>query len=146
MYELEIVRRLQNDLNITEKQVITVIGLLNEGCTIPFIARYRKEQTNSMTDDVLRVFYEKYSSYLNFYDRLNTILKSIEENYSISLIGNINLQLVRVKVLNKLKESNLVNENFKDTIVSSIMKQAEEICETVCTFENKNYSRQRPKN
>ena len=42
------------------------------------------------------------------------ILKSIEENYSISLIDNINLQLVRVKVLNKLKESNLVNENFKD--------------------------------
>ena len=83
---------------------------------------------------------------LKLIDGDEKILKSIEENYSISLIDNINLQLVKVKVLNKLKESNLVNENFKDTIVSSIMKQSEEICKTVCTFENKNYSRQRPKN
>ena len=102
MYELEIVRRLQNDLNLTEKQVITVIGLLNEGCTIPFIARYRKEQTNSMTDDVLRVFYEKYSSYLNFYDRLNTILKSIEEQGQLT--NEIKESLMNAKTLSELED------------------------------------------
>lgn len=82
---------------------------------------------------------------LKIIDGEEKILKSIEENFSISLLDNIGIELIRVKILNQLKEHNLVNENFKDMIVSSIMKQAEIICKIVCTFGNKNYSRQRPK-
>lgn len=78
---------------------------------------------------------------LKLMDGEEKILKSIEENFSTSFIDNIGIQLIRIKILNQLKEFNLSNENFKDMIVSSIMKQAEIICKTVCTFENKNYSR-----
>jgi len=78
---------------------------------------------------------------LKIIDGEEKILKSIEENFSLSLIDNISLQLIRVKILNQLKEHHLANENFKDAIVSSIMKQAETICKTVYTFESQNYSR-----
>ena len=75
-----IIVEISNDLNIQTKQVETVLNLLSEGNTIPFIARYRKEWTNSMTDETLRTFSEKYNYYNNFYDRLQTIHKSIEDD------------------------------------------------------------------
>ena len=71
--------RLIEDLELSELQVNNVIEMLDNGDTIPFIARYRKEKTNSMTDEVLRTFDEKYHYYLNFYDRLDTIVKSIQD-------------------------------------------------------------------
>lgn len=71
--------KLQEDLNLSKSQVDNVIEMLDQGDTIPFIARYRKERTNSMTDETLRTFDEKYHYYLNFYDRFDTIVSSIEE-------------------------------------------------------------------
>ena len=79
MYQELIKQKLQMDLDIPLKYVENVINFLNEGCTIPFIARYRKEWTGSMSDETLRVFNEKYNYYNNFYDRLDTISRSIEE-------------------------------------------------------------------
>ena len=64
------------------------------------------------------------------------ILKSIEKAFNISLIDNTELELVKVKAINNLK----MQENLKDTIVSSIMNRAENICRNVCTYENSNYS------
>lgn len=78
---------------------------------------------------------------LKIIDGEETILNSIEKNFSISLLDNIRIQLIKVKIINQLKNANQYNESFKDTIVSSIMKQAEIICKKVCTFENNNYSR-----
>ena len=46
-------------LQIPEGQVERTIGLLNEGATIPFISRYRKEATGSLDDQVLRSLYER---------------------------------------------------------------------------------------
>ena len=47
--------------SLSKKVIENIIKLLDEGCTIPFIARYRKEFTNSATDEELRVFEEVYS-------------------------------------------------------------------------------------
>ena len=65
------------------------------------------------------------------------ILKSIEKAFNISLIDNVNLEIVKVKALNTIKNQ----ENLKDTIVSSIVNKAENICKDVCTYENTNYSK-----
>ena len=65
------------------------------------------------------------------------ILKSIEKAFNISLIDNTELELLKVKAINDLKKQ----ENLKDTIVSSIMAKAEDICKDVCTYEDTNYSR-----
>ena len=53
---MDIVKTLSEELNIKESQVNAVIGLLDEGNTIPFIARYRKEVTGSLDDEELIKF------------------------------------------------------------------------------------------
>ncbi|MFA6370148.1 MAG: Tex family protein [Bacilli bacterium] len=71
--------QLAQELALSEQQVNTVINLINDGNTIPFIARYRKEMTGSLDDEVLRKFDERYRYLLNFTQRLSTIEKSIAE-------------------------------------------------------------------
>ncbi|MDD6302773.1 MAG: Tex family protein [Bacillales bacterium] len=102
MYEDIIINRLINDLNITEKQVNNVINFLKDGCTIPFIARYRKEWTGSMSDEALRIFFEKYTYYKNFYDRLDTILNSIDEQGKLT--SEIKNSLLNAKTLSELED------------------------------------------
>ncbi len=73
---------------------------------------------------------------LKVLDGEEKILKSIEKAFNISIIDNTELELVKVKALNTLKSQ----ENLKDTIVSSIMNRAEDICRNVCTYEMTSYS------
>ena len=54
-----IIKEIANELNIKISQVETVLKLLEDGNTIPFIARYRKEMTGEMSDVTLRAFYDK---------------------------------------------------------------------------------------
>ncbi len=70
---------------------------------------------------------------LKIIDGEETILKSIEENFSVSIIDNAFINLIKIDILNKLKH------DFKDLFVSSIMKKSENICKNVCIFENENY-------
>lgn len=56
---MEIFKQLATELNLTTKQAETVIKLLDEGNTVPFIARYRKEATGNLTDETLRTFEER---------------------------------------------------------------------------------------
>ena len=102
MYQELIKQKLQMDLDIPLKYVENVINFLNEGCTIPFIARYRKEWTGSMTDETLRVFNEKYNYYNNFYDRLQTILKSIDEQGKLT--DEIKQALDNAKTLSEFED------------------------------------------
>lgn len=74
---MNIVLELASTLSISEDRVNKVIGLLNEGNTVPFIARYRKEVTGNMDDITLRAFEEKYNYLLSFKDREETIIKSL---------------------------------------------------------------------
>lgn len=76
---MDIVKTLSEELNIKESQVNAVIGLLDEGNTIPFIARYRKEVTGSLDDEVLRKFYTRLEYIKGFNERFDTIVKSITE-------------------------------------------------------------------
>ena len=102
MYQELIKQKLQMDLDIPLKYVENVINFLNESCTIPFIARYRKEWTGSMSDETLRVFNEKYNYYNNFYDRLDTISRSIEEQGKLT--DEIKNALNNAKTLSELED------------------------------------------
>lgn len=68
-----------NELNISEKQVAAVINLFNDGSTIPFIARYRKEHTGGLDEDVLRNIEDRLQYLTILESRKETVLKSIEE-------------------------------------------------------------------
>ena len=70
---------LSNELQIKPWQAEAVIRLIDEGCTIPFIARYRKEATGALNDEVLRTFDERLRYLRNLDERREAILKSIDE-------------------------------------------------------------------
>ena len=67
------------ELGIDERQVKAVIELLDEGNTIPFIARYRKEKHGSLNDEQLRNLYERLTYLRSLEERKETVLKSIDE-------------------------------------------------------------------
>ncbi|WP_336367453.1 Tex family protein [Marinobacter sp. C2H3] len=72
-------RRIAEELGVREQQVNATIGLLDEGATVPFIARYRKEITGSLDDSQLRTLEERLRYLRELEDRRTAILKSIDE-------------------------------------------------------------------
>src|SRR5208283_3097465 len=70
--------RIAQDLQIRKVQVESVVQLLDEGNTIPFITRYRKERTGGLNEDVLRRIQARVQQLRQLADRKQTILKSIE--------------------------------------------------------------------
>jgi uncharacterized protein len=76
---MNINEQLAKELGIKLEQVDATVKLIDEGNTIPFIARYRKEVTGSLNDEVLRNLFERLTYLRNLEDRKNSVLASIEE-------------------------------------------------------------------
>ena len=74
-----IVDKLQNELNLANWQVEKVIKLIDDGNTIPFIARYRKDVTGSLNDETLRKFDERLKYLRNLEDKKEKVIKRVEE-------------------------------------------------------------------
>lgn len=74
-----IFQRIAQELNVKESQVQSAIGLLDEGATVPFISRYRKEVTGGLDDTQLRNLEERLQYLRDLDDRRASILKSIDE-------------------------------------------------------------------
>ena len=74
-----IIKEIANDLGITDKQVSTVLGLLEEGNTIPFIARYRKEATGALDEESIRKINEVYEYQVNLLKRKEDVIRLIDE-------------------------------------------------------------------
>lgn len=68
-----------NELNVAERQVQAAISLLDDGATVPFIARYRKEATGGLDDTQLRLLDERLHYLRELESRKETVIKSIEE-------------------------------------------------------------------
>ena len=76
---MDICKKIAEELAIREWQVEAVVRLIDEGNTIPFIARYRKEQHGTLNDEQLRNLDERLTYLRNLEDRKETVLASIEE-------------------------------------------------------------------
>ena len=76
---MDIIKQISSELGIRREQVEATVKLIDEGNTIPFIARYRKEVTGSLDDEVLRSLSERLDYLRSLEDRKKTILSSIEE-------------------------------------------------------------------
>ena len=74
-----IILKLKDELNVEKWQVEAAVKLIDEGNTIPFISRYRKEATGSLNDEVLRNLYERLTYLRNLEDKKQQVLSSIEE-------------------------------------------------------------------
>ena len=71
--------RIANELNVKETQVAAAVALLDEGATVPFISRYRKEATGGLDDTQMRNLQERLGYLRELEDRRKSILSSIEE-------------------------------------------------------------------
>ena len=92
--------QLQQEFTLEAWQVTNVLELIDEGCTIPFIARYRKEKTGSMSDEVLRDFSERLGYLTNLEARKEQVIASITEQEKMTdeLRGQIEKAVTLVEV------------------------------------------------
>lgn len=74
-----IIKLVAKENNISEKQVETVLKMLEEGATVPFIARYRKEATGALSEDEIRSVETAYKYQLNLNDRKEDVIRLIDE-------------------------------------------------------------------
>ena len=75
----EIIKEISNNLNIKVEQTKKTLSLLEEGNTIPFIARYRKEATGALTEDQIRSISEVYEYQINLLKRKEDVIRLIDE-------------------------------------------------------------------
>ncbi len=75
----EIVKEISLNLNISEKQVLTTLKMLEEGNTIPFIARYRKEATGNLAEEEIKAIGEVYEYQVNLLKRKEDVIRLIDE-------------------------------------------------------------------
>jgi len=75
----DIIKQISEDLKITEKQTEVVLKLLEEGNTIPFIARYRKEATGALDEEQIKAIEEVYSYQVNLLKRKEDVIRLIDE-------------------------------------------------------------------
>lgn len=76
---MDIIKAIASELNVRNGQVEAAVKLIDEGCTIPFISRYRKEATGALDDEQLRNLDERLKYLRNLEDKKAQVLASIEE-------------------------------------------------------------------
>ena len=76
---MDIIKKIAEELQIKATQAEAAVKLIDEGCTIPFIARYRKEATGALNDEQLRNLDERLRYLRNLEDRKEQVIASIEE-------------------------------------------------------------------
>nr|WP_317332735.1 Tex family protein [uncultured Romboutsia sp.] len=83
---------LKKEFNIRDEQINNIIKLIDEGNTIPFIARYRKEMTGEMSDVTLRAFYDKLMYLRNLQSRKDDVIRIIEEQGKLTPEIKVNVE------------------------------------------------------
>ncbi len=82
---MDLIERLAEELKIKTWQARAAVQLIDEGNTIPFIARYRKEATGSLNDEVLRSLFERLNYLRNLEEKKQQVLKAIEEQGKLTI-------------------------------------------------------------
>ncbi len=100
---MEILKFTANELKLKEVQVKSTIELFDDGATVPFIARYRKEVTGNLDEEQIRDIIEKVTYYRNLEKRKEEVLKNIEEQGKLTeeLKNNI-LDAIKLQVVEDL--------------------------------------------
>jgi len=89
---MDVLQTLTREFNLNRKHVENIVSLIDEGSTIPFIARYRKEQTGSCDDQVLREVFDRLTYLRNLEKRKEEVIQSIssQEKMTDELMVAIN--------------------------------------------------------
>ena len=132
---LEIISIVSEKTGIKEEYVKVVLSLFEEGCTIPFIARYRKEKTNNLDEDQIRSIEKTYDTEDKLFNRKHEVINSIEEK------GKLTEEL-RTAILNAttIKEVETLYLPFKEKKKTragiAISKGLEPLADWLLQFRN----------
>lgn len=97
-----IVESLQKELNLKKWQVEMVIKLIDDGNTIPFIARYRKDVTGSLNDEILRKFENRLKYLRNLKEKKSKTIERLDEINKLD--DNLKKQILNAKTLVELDD------------------------------------------
>ncbi|MCR5481640.1 MAG: RNA-binding transcriptional accessory protein [Clostridia bacterium] len=99
---MEITEKLAREFNIRVSQVEATVELIDEGNTIPFIARYRKEVTGNLTDVVLRDLDERLTYLRNLEKRKEEVIKAVEEQGKLT--DELKAEIEKAEVLQRVED------------------------------------------
>ncbi|MBR5587054.1 MAG: RNA-binding transcriptional accessory protein, partial [Clostridia bacterium] len=99
---MDIIKMLSEELGITENQVNKTVELLDDGNTVPFIARYRKEVTGGLNDEVLRKLADRLTYLRNLQQRKEDVIRIIEEQGNMT--DELRLAIENAKTLQETED------------------------------------------
>jgi uncharacterized protein len=100
--KMDIIKQLQEEFRLKPFQVENTVKLIDEGNTIPFIARYRKEATASLNDVILRDFYERLNYLRNLIEKKEQVTRIIEEQGKLT--EELVKQIEKVETITELED------------------------------------------
>ena len=131
--EKEIIENLSQELNIKVSQVESVLKLLREGNTIPFIARYRKEATGALTEDYIREIENTYTYEKNLLERKLDIIRLIEEKGLLT--DELKTNILNAKKLVEVEDLYLPYKEKKKTKATEAIKNGlEPLAKIIMSF------------
>ena len=98
----KIYKKIADELNIRESQVESAVKLIDEGNTIPFIARYRKEATGNLSDEILRNLGERLKYLRNLEERKEEIIRLIDEQGKLT--DELTIKIAGTMILSELED------------------------------------------
>lgn len=98
----KIFKKIADELNIRETQVEATVKLIDDGNTIPFIARYRKEVTGNLSDETLRELDERLKYLRNLETRKEEIIRLIDEQGKLT--DELTIKIASTMVLSELED------------------------------------------
>lgn len=99
---LSVTQRIADELAVNEQQVISAVGLLDEGATVPFISRYRKEVTGGLDDSQLRQLEDRLRYLRELDERRDAVLKSIDEQDKLT--PELKASILQADTKNRLED------------------------------------------
>ena len=130
---MDIIKKISEELQVKAGQVEAAVKLIDEGCTIPFIARYRKEVTGALDDEQLRSLDERLRYLRNLEDRKQQVISSIEEQGKLT--EELKAQIIAAETMVLVEDlyrpykqkrrtrATIAKEKGLDSLAECIMKQ-----------------------
>ena len=137
----DIIKQIGKDLNIKERQVEVVLNLLKEGNTVPFIARYRKEATGSLDEEVIRSINEVYEYQVNLLKRKEDVIRLIDEKGMLT--GELKEEILKCQKLVEVEDLYRPFKEKKKTKATEAIKNGlEPLANMIMEFKNRDIKKE----
>lgn len=137
----DIIKQIGKDLNIKERQVEVVLNLLKEGNTVPFIARYRKEATGSLDEEVIRSINEVYEYQVNLLKRKEDVIRLIDEKGMLT--DELKEEILKCQKLVEVEDLYRPFKEKKKTKATEAIKNGlEPLANMIMEFKNRDIKRE----